>query len=285
MTSSRRTPTDAEALAAALAERAEEEAGLAGGEEPGEDELLDYLEGRLAPEAEAALQRRLVASPEAARKLLDLEDLLAAGTAARGEAGDRAGTAAEGSAEEPADFAMRAGWRDLRRRLPRRGGARSQLPPLLTAVAATLLVAVVGLGTWVWELESERSGGFVVGEVASLELGAASRSAEGEAVELEPGTPLRLVFRPEEPCPAYRVEVSGPLSGEAAGAGAGETAGEEPRTLAVPGLEPDELGLVDLLFLPPEPGRYTVRLLGCEPERELSTHGFEIVRPGNATRR
>lgn len=285
MTSSRRTPTDAEALAAVLAERAEEEAarsegraggaadGGAGGEEPGEEELLDYLEGRLAPEAEAALQRRLVASPAAARKLLDLEDLLAAGAAARGE--------------EPADFAMRAGWRELQGRLPGRGGARSRFPPFLTAVAATLLAAVVGLGAWVWELERERVPGFLVGEVASLELGAASRSAEDGAVELEPGTHLRLVFRPEEPCPAYRAEVSGPLSGDGDRArdGAGAAGAGEPRTLTVPGLEPDELGLVDLLFLPPEPGRYAVRLLGCEPERELSTHGFEIVRPGNATPR
>jgi hypothetical protein len=278
MTSSRRTPTDAEALAAVLAERAEEEAGLAGGEEPGEDELLDYLEDRLAPEAEAALQRRLVASPEAAHKLLDLEDLLAAGAAARGEAGDQAATAAEKSAEEPADFAMRAGWRDLRRRLPRRSGARSQFPPLLTAIAATLLVAVVGLGTWVWELESERSGGFVVGEVASLELGAASRSAEGEAVEIEPGDSLRLAIYAEERCPEYRVEVSGPNTGASPGPGRAET-----RTRG--GLERDEFGLVTPLLVRPAPGRYTVRLLGCEPEREISLHGFEIARPGNATRR
>jgi hypothetical protein len=283
-------PTDAEALAAALAERAEEEAarlgeepgGGAGGGEPGEEELLDYLEGRLAPEAEAALQRRLVASPEAARKLLDLEDLLQAraqsSSGAETGAGAETGTGAEAgsrSGEGPVDFAVRAGWRDLQGRLPGREGAWRRWPPLLSAVAATLALAVVGLGAWVWELESEREPSFLVASVESLELGAASRSGQGEAVELEPGGFLRLVLLPEERCPEYRAEVTGPL----AGASPGEP---EARTRALSGLERDELGLVTPLLLDPEPGRYTVRLLGCEPEREISRHGFEIVRPGDA---
>ncbi|HUP43452.1 MAG TPA: hypothetical protein VM599_09600 [Thermoanaerobaculia bacterium] len=287
MTSSRRTPTDAEALATVLAERAAEEeaarlgeepGGGAGGGEPGEEKLLDYLEGRLPPEAEAALQRRLVASPEAARKLLDLEDLLqararsssgaGAGTGTGGEAGSRSG-------EGPADFAVRAGWRDLQGRLPGREGAWRRWPPLLSAVAAALALAVVGLGAWVWQLESEREPSFLVATVESLELGAASRSGEGEAVELEPGGFLRLVLLPEERCPEYRAEVTGPL----AGASPGEA---EARTHALSGLERDELGLVTPLLLDPAPGRYTVLLLGCEPEREISRHGFEIVRPGDA---
>jgi hypothetical protein len=273
-------PTDAEALAAALAERAEEEAARLG-EEPGgggpaEEELLDYLDGRLAPEAEAALQRRLVASPEAARKLLDLEELLQAQAEARsGAQGGTGGEAGSRSGEGPADFAVRAGWRDLQGRLPGREGAWRRWPPLLSAVAATLALAVVGLGAWVWELESEREPSFLVASVESLELGAASRSGQGEAVELEPGGFLRLVLLPEERCPEYRAEVTGPLAGASPGEG-------EARSRALSGLERDEFGLVTPLLLDPEPGRYTVRLLGCEPEREISRHGFEIVRPGDA---
>ena len=292
MTSSRRTPTDAEALAAVLAERAAEEeaarlgeepGGGPGGGEPGEEELLDYLEGRLAPEAEAALQRRLVAIPGAARKLLDLEDLLQARARSSSGAGAGAetGTGAEAgsrSGEGPVDFAVRAGWRDLQGWLPGREGAWRRWPPLLSAVAAALALAVVGLGAWVWQLESEREPGFLVANVESLELGGAGRSGEGEAVELEPGDFLRLVLLPEERCPEYRAEVTGPL----AGASPGEP---EAPTRAFSGLERDEYDLVTPLLLDPEPGRYTVRLLGCEPEREISLHGFEIVRPGDVTPR
>jgi len=65
MSESERAKTDVEELTAVLAERAREGAGP----DPEAGELLDDLEGRLPPEAEEAMQRRLVASPSATRKL------------------------------------------------------------------------------------------------------------------------------------------------------------------------------------------------------------------------
>ncbi len=151
MPSSKRTK-DEEALAAELAAVAREAAGAAGAEPgagPGSDELLDYLEDRLSPEAEAALRRRLVASPEATRRLLDLADLTDA--RAEAEAADE---------DRPADLAVHAAWRDFERRRGGRPAARRRAPAWLSALAAALLVVLVGLGGWVWRLES-RDGGTV----------------------------------------------------------------------------------------------------------------------------
>ncbi|HYN20705.1 MAG TPA: hypothetical protein VE078_07085, partial [Thermoanaerobaculia bacterium] len=91
-----RAQTDAAALIAALAEEARQGAGEA--REPEPEELLDYLAGRLSAEEEESMARQLVASPAAARALLDLADLEAA-------------EAAAGS--QPAELAAHAGWRDL----------------------------------------------------------------------------------------------------------------------------------------------------------------------------
>lgn len=269
-------PTDREALAAVLEERARERAGA----DPEAEELLNYLEGRLSPEAEQEIQRRLVASPSASRKLLDLADLMAAGE----EAEARASAEAEG--EAPADLALHAAWRDLQGRLP--GGAAAAtaegrreartsrpggLSRGLVALAASLFVAVLALGVWVWRLEQggvPREGpveGPVMASVETLELFEAVRSDRVPTVELGPDGWLQLYLRPPEDCPSYTAEL--------AGAGPDGTHTERDLTR-------DELGLVNLLVRG-EPGRYSLRILGCEPERELSTYGFEIVRPGNAT--
>src|SRR5262245_46765745 len=125
-----RPPTDAEALRAVLAEQARRGAG--GERRPQPEELLDHLAGRLPPEDEERLARQLVADPEAARALLDLADFEAAGAAA----GSR-----------PPELAARAGWRDLERRLPGAAGRPRRPPPLLSAVAASLLLATLGLGS------------------------------------------------------------------------------------------------------------------------------------------
>ena len=145
-----RPPTDREALIAALAEEARSGAPSA---EPEPEELLDYLAGRLSPEDEERLGRQLAASPEAARALLDLEDLEAAGAAA--------GT-------RPAELAARAGWRDLRERLPVSVPWFRRLPPLLSSIAAVLLVTTVGLGIRDMRLQEELSQ--PVANVGRLEL-------------------------------------------------------------------------------------------------------------------
>ncbi|HUP43575.1 MAG TPA: hypothetical protein VM599_10235 [Thermoanaerobaculia bacterium] len=279
MTSARRTPTDAEALAAVLAERAAEEeaawlgeepGGGAGGGEPGEEELLDYLEGRLAPEAEAELQRRLVASPEVARKLLDLADLVEAGSAARAEA--RAQTGRGRAMDEPADLAVHAAWRGFQGRLPERPARPGRANRGLLALAATLLVAVVGLGSRVWQLETgaRTEADLMVANLETLELFEGVRSDRVPTVELDPDEPLHLVLAPAERCPSYRAELT-----RSTGSGPADR-----RT--VTGLERDDRGLVSFLFRG-EPGRFALRLLGCEPEHEISTYDFEIVRPGIVT--
>src|SRR3954449_12808611 len=131
-----RPPTDREALIAALAEEAR--SGVTGEPEP--EELLEFLAGRLPPEDERRVERQLAASPEAARALLDLQDLEAAGAAA--------GT-------QPAELAVRAGWRDLQGRLPAAVPWFRRLPPLLSSIAAALLVATLGLSVWVLRLQGE----------------------------------------------------------------------------------------------------------------------------------
>ncbi|HSL82806.1 MAG TPA: hypothetical protein VLF66_08515 [Thermoanaerobaculia bacterium] len=267
---SRRPPTDVEALTEVLADRAREGAGP----EPEVGELLDYLEGRLSPEAEAEIQRRLMASPEVSRKLLDLADLAEAGEAAEGRAGE------EGRGV-PADLAVHAAWRDLQGRLPGGRGAsgghgpgnRTRPPgragrpqPWLAALAAALFVAVLGLG---FQLRRLGDGGglpegVVLANVETLELFETVRSDRPPTAALGPGEPLHLVLAPADRCPSYRAELAGPTEA------------------TVEGLERDERGTVSLL-VPLRPGRYTLRLLGCEPERELSTYGFEIQLAGAAT--
>lgn len=266
MSESERPATDVEELTSVLAERARESAGP----DPEVGEILDYLEGRLSPEAAEAMERRLVASPSASRKLLDLADLTQAGADAEGA-----------TSEEPADLAIHAGWRDLQERLPadvapsRRpartataGEPPSRVNRTLAALAATLFVAVLALGAWVWDLRRDPSGkdGLLVANLQTLELFEVVRSERAPAVAVEPGEPFRVALHPEERCASYRAEIVGPGGS---------------RHVA-PGLEPDELGRLDFLFLG-GPGGYTLRLLGCEPEREISTYGFEIVPPGNAT--
>jgi len=235
-----RPPTDREALIAALAEQARSEA--AGEPEP--EELLDYLAGRLSPEDEERLGRQLAASPEAARALLDLEDLEAAGAAA--------GT-------RPAELAARAGWRDLRERLPTPWFRR--LPPILSSVAAALLVTTVGLV--VWGLRQQEEMRRPIANVKSLDLVSGSRAAGEETVALPAGGALRLVLRPAERCAHYDAEVEGP---------------EGRDRWPVPGLEPDDQGNLTLQ-LRAEPGSYGLRLFGCEPRRELEAHRFQVTPP------
>jgi hypothetical protein len=234
--------TDAEALIAALAEHARSAAGETPDREP--EELVDYLAGRLTPEDEERLGRQLAASPEATRALLDLADLEAAGAAA---------------GEGPADLAARAGWRDLESRLPA-AAPRPRRPPVwLSAIAASLLVTTLGLGSWVVRLQGE--GARPVANVMSLELPSGSRAGREPAVALSPGAPFRLVLDPAERCPAYTAEIEGP--------------GERDRQ-TVEGLKPDERGRLALL-LPGKPGSYRLRLAGCEPRRELEEHPFRIT--------
>lgn len=235
--------TDREALIAALAEQARSEAS--GTPEPEPEELLDYLAGRLAPEDEERIARRLAADPDATRALLDLAEL----EAAEAEAG-----------EGPADLAAVASWRDFRDRLPDATLRPRRFPPVLSVIAASLLVATLGLGSWVLKLQGKLDQ--PVANLPSLELPSDSRAGEERSIEIEPGKPLRLVLAPAERCPGYSAELTGPGRGD---------------RRIIEGLERDELGRLTLL-LRPEPGSYGLRLSGCEPRRVLEEHGFRVTR-------
>jgi hypothetical protein len=238
--------TDPEALIAALAEQAR--SGAPSGE-PEPEELLDYLAGRLSPEDEERLGRQLAASPEAARALLDLADLEAAGAAA---------------GQAPAEFAVHAGWRDLKGRLPATMPWYRRLPPMLSSVAAALLlVTTLGLGVLVLRYQSELSR--PVANVGSLELVSDSRAAGEEVVAVKPGEPLLLVLEVHERCPSYQADIQGSKPGD---------------RKTVTGLKWDQ-GNVTLLLHSAVPGAYRLRLSGCEPRRELQEYSWRIVRPGS----
>jgi hypothetical protein len=226
-----RPPTDAEALIAALAEEARRSAGQHPQPEP--EELLDYLEGRLSAADEERLGRQLAADPEAARALLDLADLTAAGTAA--------GT-------QPPELAVRAAWRDIRDKLPEAARRPRRLPPVLSAIAASLLLTTLGLGSWVWRLQDELRRPVVVRNLVLY----ASRTEAEPAVELAPGEMAHLVIAPGagEPCPSYTAEVVGPRE----------------RDRRAVELQPDPLG--NLVLGLREPGAYTLRLHGCGKTEE-----------------
>jgi hypothetical protein len=232
--------TDREALIAALAEEAR--SGAPEAPEPEPEELLDYLAGRSAPEDEQRIARQLTADPAAARALLDLAGLEDAGATA---------------GERPADLAVLAGWRDFRNRLPK----PAPRPPVwLPAIAASLLMATMGLGSRVWWLQGELAR--PVANLLSLQLISGGRAGTDPALQVPPGKPLRLVLAPAELCPGYTAEVTEP--------------GGERQTIE--GLMRDEGGRVTFLLPRTEPGLYTLRLTGCEPRRELEEQRFRITR-------
>jgi hypothetical protein len=230
-------PTDREALIAALAEEARSGVG-AGGRQPEPEELLDFLAGCLDPEEEERLSRLLAASPEASRALLDLADFEAAGA-----------TAGQG----PSDLAAHAGWRDLKERLPDARPWFRRLPPLLSTIAAALLVSTVGLGFRVLTLQEELNRPVVNPQTLTLAV------TRADTEPTAPSGQVRLVLQPAERCPAYTAELEGPAA------------------QTIPGLERDDGGVVSLLVRL-DPGSYGLRLYGCEPRRELEEHRFQITR-------
>ena len=243
-----RPTTDAEALIAALAEQARSDAGE--GPRPEPEELLDYLAGRLPPEDEQRIGRLAAGDPDTAGALLDLAEL------------EAAGNAANSAGERPADLGVRAGWRDLEKRLPS-AAPRSRHPPAwLSTIAASLLVSTLGLGSWAWRLQGELRR--PVANLPSLDLVSGSRAGDEPVVELPPGAPLRLVLAPAERCPGYTADLEGPRPGDR-------------QTIAWP--ERDEQGRLDVL-LRLEPGSYGLRLYGCEPRRELEGHRFRVIADG-----
>jgi hypothetical protein len=238
-----RPPDDAEALIAALAQQAR--SGSPAAElDPEPEELLEYLAGRLPPEEEERIGRRLVASPEAARALLDLADFEAAGAAAEGA---------------PSELAVLAGWQDLKKRLPVAPAPRfRRFPPLLSSVAAALLVSTLSLSVLAVRQREELRR--PVANVPTLELDSGSRAAGEQALELPAGHLLRLVIAQAEHCLKYEAVIQGPE-----------------RRDPIKGLEVDGRGNLTVV-VPVEPGAYGLRLQGCG--RELGEYRFRITADG-----
>ncbi len=126
--------------AAVRSEAAERRRGAA---HPGPDELLSYIDGGLPEARRDALQQHLAACGECARTVLDLASF---------DAAAEDGPAPPGTGEARlSEFETAAAWRRLERQLreaPR--GRPSALP--VYALAASLLLAVAGLGGWVAQL-------------------------------------------------------------------------------------------------------------------------------------
>lgn len=257
------TNRERQALIDALAEEARREAGP-----PVEPEvLLDYLRGRLAPEDRQRVERRIVGDPGTARQLLDLADLV--------EAEEEAARAEEEGDEEAADFALEAGWRDLRSRLAveeersvaekervtgagQRWGAHG--PPARRGwqiAAAVLLVVAGGLGLRTLDLQrdlriaSERPRRVVAGELVRV------RSASTLELQVPAGAWLSLAIDPASACASYRVEIDGP------------------RTEGPFELVPDDRGYLQFV-LPVEVGEYSVAVSGCD---ETVEYPFRVERP------
>lgn len=239
---------DARALSLALAEDARNRAGEL--ELPSAEELLAYHEGRLDPERAAALGRILVASPEAARRLLEVVEL----------------AAAEPPAESaPTELATAAAWRRLAPQLA--AAAPLAAPSTATlarprgwmTLAAALALLSLGLLWRIFELEKARLK--PVANLATLELPATTRSGAPLSFALDhPGAPLRIVLAPAESCPSYRAELNRTGSGP---------------TVVIDDLRRDSFGLLTFLLPAPAPGDYLVRLSGCD--RELQTTPFRIT--------
>jgi hypothetical protein len=257
-------PSDRDqALAGVLAQEARQRTG----ETPEPEELLDLLRERLDPEAEEELRARVLADPEASRRLLDLEALVRGGEEAERLRG-----------EGMADLTAAAGWRDFQARLPSQGqridpaqdagsapvtgsrGATVQSSfPWLRPVAALLLLSTVSLAILLLRQPVEPT--LTVANLQFLELSADLRSApEPQAISIAGGEPFILVLAPEERCSSYRLELEGP---------------DDPAPTE--GLHLDSKGtLVVLRSL--APGTYAATLRGCEPSRSLERYTFQVKR-------
>lgn len=127
--------SDRDLFRAVLFEHAAEHAG----EHPDHETLVGYLAGDLAAAAEARVNDHLVGCRQCTATLLDLEPL------AQPDAGMPEGVA---------DLATAAAWRDLQHRL---FSEKPRVRPVdrrwATAVAASLLVATLGMSLWVNRLQ------------------------------------------------------------------------------------------------------------------------------------
>ena len=253
MTSNTTHPmSDAEALAAVLAEDANERAG----EQPQLEELADYLAGDLSPEREAQIQSHLVSNRTAATQLLDLETL------AEPE---------PQPAEGVADLAVAAGWREQKSRIADMETARRRQNTLrwVSAVAASFFVATLGLSVHVTQLRqkvAELQTPTANEPVVYFDAYAIRSDTEPVTVKLGPkDRSLLFILTPTGPkWPDYEVQVLSASGAEVSSAG---------------GLMPSEMGTLRLRMPRAilDAGDYEVRLFGHDGERRVQVQATTLL--------
>ncbi len=191
-----REPTDAEALVAVMAGKAE-----TGADHPEVDLLLDYQSGKLSSEAAAGVLDHLVGCRHCTQILLDLEAFP-----------DAVATVAEPS--NVVNLAAVAGWRDFKSRIaePPRAvePARGTPARALYALAASLLVGVVGLSMWVADLRQTVAEAYQHRPNTPIfYLDAATRDSEPDAglIEVPPGEPFFVLVVLPDTAAFSRLEI------------------------------------------------------------------------------
>jgi hypothetical protein len=240
-----RAASDIDALAEVLAEVASDR----GGEHPGPEQLLDYLQGKMSEEPEAGIQDHLIMCRSCTEHLLELESISNPQRPAN---------------RETPDFELAAAWRQLRAKIA--AGALGQLarPRFLQAVAAVLLLATVGMAGWVAQLSR-----FVPEPQLNpsiLYLGESTRGESIPSIELAAGDEwLLLIVTPAKLMPAYEVEVRSD-GGDQVWKGAGLHRSDHGTV---------RLGLPAILL---PAGEYQVDLHGLDSgqRQALGTHAFRI---------
>jgi len=116
-----------------------EDAKSRSGEHPDLDTLVDYLTDSLGAKAEDGVRDHLAACRPCTTALLDVEPLVTPEAATPGVA----------------DLQLESAWKDFASRLPRAADYRARTAPIWSGVlAASLVLAVVGLSIWVGRLRS-----------------------------------------------------------------------------------------------------------------------------------
>lgn len=158
-----------------------EDARSRGGDHPDLDTLTDYLTDSLEPAEDERVRDHLAACKPCATAVLDLEPLAAPDAAHDGVA----------------DLQLEAAWRDLQNRIPTTKESvlveRARAGAWPRALAASLLLAVVGLSVWVGNLRG--TGADLRDQVARLSqpqgnlpvfyLDELSRSSDQEVEEIQ----------------------------------------------------------------------------------------------------
>jgi len=253
-------------LADLLAREAADRAGESlGQDKPEPEELLDFLRGGVPTGDEEELQAKLVADPEASRRLLEIDALV------------RDGEAAAKSTTE--DLAAAAGWRELQGRLPGsdQGSpsrpATEHSPPMVPAVAARpspfwlqpvaamLLLSTISLSILL--LRRPPAPIMTLANIQTVMLVSGQRSVvEIEPIAIAPGQPIILLLDPEKLCPSYRLTITGSGS-----------------THSLEGLSRNTRGaegtLVASAYL--APGSYKAVLEGCSPQQVLERYSFQVT--------